>query len=143
MPNRMLRGYLISEVAEILHVSPRTVQRWFVENGLPYIRINHIVRVLEPDLRAFLRQHTENDYGQPDPLDAALLEDLAAVALSWNGGEGLLIVRDTSPEGQPRYTAHRVEDISCLALDASIPADVSIVEALQRWLDYQPLPGRR
>jgi len=143
MPNRLLRGYAVSHVAEMLDVSPRTVQRWLMEDDLPYVKIGHTVRILEPDLRAFLRQHTENDIGVPDPLDVALLEDLAAMALGWKEGEGLLILRHTTPEGQPRYSAHHLEDTSCLALDRSIPADVSILEALQRWLDYQPLPERQ
>jgi excisionase family DNA binding protein len=143
MPNRLLRGYSASQVAELLAVSPRTVQRWFIEEDLPYVKIGHTARILEADLRAFLRQHTQNDAGLSDPLDVALLEDLAAVALGWQEGEGLLILRHTTPEGQARFSVHRVEDASCLTLDRSIPADVSILEALQRWLDYQPLPERR
>ena len=49
----------ITEVAERLHVAPRTVRRWIVAGDLVVHRVGGVVRVSEGDLRAFLALHRE------------------------------------------------------------------------------------
>ena len=49
----------IAEVAERLHVAPRTVRRWIVAGDLVVHRVGAVVRVSEGDLRAFLALHRE------------------------------------------------------------------------------------
>jgi len=49
----------IAEVAESLNVSTRTVRRWIDAGDLVVHRVGAIVRIAEPDLRAFLALHRE------------------------------------------------------------------------------------
>jgi excisionase family DNA binding protein len=49
-----LKFFTISEVAERLRVSTRTVRRWIVAGDLVVLRIGSVLRVSERDFRAFL-----------------------------------------------------------------------------------------
>ncbi len=51
--------FTISDVAERLRVSARTVRRWIDGGHLPVHRVGGIVRIAESDLRAFLALHRE------------------------------------------------------------------------------------
>ena len=51
--------FTISDVAERLRVSARTVRRWIEGGHLPVHRVGGIVRIAESDLRAFLALHRE------------------------------------------------------------------------------------
>jgi excisionase family DNA binding protein len=57
--DNQIRFFTISEVAERLHVSARTVRRWIEAGDLVAHRIGGIVRIAESDLRAFLALHRE------------------------------------------------------------------------------------
>jgi excisionase family DNA binding protein len=54
-----IQFFTISEVAERLHVSARTVRRWIEAGDLVAHRIGGLVRIAEDDLRAFLALHRE------------------------------------------------------------------------------------
>ena len=56
-PHGHLDFFTIAEVAETLSVSTRTVRRWIDAGDLVVHRLNTIVRIAEPDLRAFLALH--------------------------------------------------------------------------------------
>ena len=49
-----IRFFTIAEVAERVHVAPRTVRRWIERTDLVVHRIGGVVRIAEHDLRAFL-----------------------------------------------------------------------------------------
>ena len=51
------RYFTISDVADSLTVSTRTVRRWIDTGVLVTHRFGGVVRVAEHDLRAFLAQH--------------------------------------------------------------------------------------
>jgi excisionase family DNA binding protein len=51
--------FTITEVAEDLNVSDRTVRRWIEDGKLVAHRIGGVVRIAETDLRAFLALHRE------------------------------------------------------------------------------------
>jgi excisionase family DNA binding protein len=57
--DNQIRFFAISEVAERLHVSARTVRRWIEAGDLVAHRIGGVVRIAEGDLRAFLALHRE------------------------------------------------------------------------------------
>jgi excisionase family DNA binding protein len=57
--DNQIRFFTISEVAERLHVSARTVRRWIEAGDLIAHRIGGIVRIAEGDLLAFLALHRE------------------------------------------------------------------------------------
>jgi excisionase family DNA binding protein len=48
-----LRFFTVSDVAEFLDVSTRTVRRWIKSGDLPAHRFGAAVRISETDLRAF------------------------------------------------------------------------------------------
>jgi len=52
--------FTISEVAEMLRVSTRTVRRWIDCGQLVAHRFGGAVRIADTDLRAFLAIHREN-----------------------------------------------------------------------------------
>jgi excisionase family DNA binding protein len=54
-----LRFYTKAEVADMLGVSLRSVQRWIDSRGLVAHRLGAAVRISEPDLRAFLALHRD------------------------------------------------------------------------------------
>lgn len=49
----------ISEVAEILNVSPATVRRHIKNNELPYVKLGRLVRIPKARLVAYLNQNFE------------------------------------------------------------------------------------
>ncbi len=49
--------FTIGEVAEMLRVSTRTVRRWIDRGQLVAHAFGGVVRIAEPDLRAFLAVH--------------------------------------------------------------------------------------
>jgi excisionase family DNA binding protein len=49
------RFFRISDVADCLEVSTRSVRRWIKSGALPVHRINGVVRISEADFAAFLR----------------------------------------------------------------------------------------
>ena len=51
--------FTIAEVAEGLHVAPRTVRRWIKAGDLVVHRVGGVVRIAEGDLRVFLALHRE------------------------------------------------------------------------------------
>lgn len=59
-PHGHIHFFTIGDVAESLSVSPRTVRRWIDAGDLAVHRVNAIVRIAEPDLRAFLALHRES-----------------------------------------------------------------------------------
>jgi excisionase family DNA binding protein len=58
-PHGHIHFFTIAEVAESLSVSTRTVRIWINAGDLVVHRVNTIVRIAEPDLRAFLALHRE------------------------------------------------------------------------------------
>ena len=58
-PHGHIHFFTIAEVAESLSVSTRTVRRWIDAGDLIAHRVSTIVRIAEPDLRAFLALHRE------------------------------------------------------------------------------------
>jgi excisionase family DNA binding protein len=54
-----LRFYTKAEVADMLGVSLRSVQRWIDSHGLVAHRLGAAVRISELDLRAFLPLHRD------------------------------------------------------------------------------------
>lgn len=54
-----LRFFTKAEVAGMLGVSPRSVQRWIDSRGLVAHRLGAAVRISEADLRAFLALHRD------------------------------------------------------------------------------------
>jgi excisionase family DNA binding protein len=54
-----IRFFTIAEVADRVHVAPRTVRRWIKAGDLVVHRIGGVVRIAEGDLRAFLALHRE------------------------------------------------------------------------------------
>jgi excisionase family DNA binding protein len=52
-----IQFFKISEVAEMLRVSTRTVRRWIDSEKLVAHTFGGVVRIAEPDLRAFLALH--------------------------------------------------------------------------------------
>lgn len=47
----------ISEVAEILNISPATVRRHIKNNEIPYVKIGRLVRIPKARLVAYLNQN--------------------------------------------------------------------------------------
>jgi excisionase family DNA binding protein len=54
-----IKFFTITEVAERLHVSARTVRRWIVAGDLVVHRVGSVVRISERDLQAFLALRRE------------------------------------------------------------------------------------
>jgi len=48
------RFYTVEEIADLLVVSPRSVQRWIADGDLPTHRFRRSVRISDADLRAFV-----------------------------------------------------------------------------------------
>jgi excisionase family DNA binding protein len=57
--DNQFRFFTIAEVAERLHVATRTVRRWIKAGDLVVHRAGSVVRIAEPDLRAFLAVRRE------------------------------------------------------------------------------------
>jgi excisionase family DNA binding protein len=53
------RFFTISDIAEFLDVSPRSVRRWIKSGELPVHRFGAAVRIAERDLLAFVAVHRE------------------------------------------------------------------------------------
>lgn len=58
-PRHQIQFFTIGEVAEMLHVSTRTVRRWIDSGKLVAHALGGVVRIGEPDLRAFLALHRQ------------------------------------------------------------------------------------
>jgi excisionase family DNA binding protein len=56
-PNAPLKFYTISQIAEFVEVSTRTVRRWIAEGLLVAHRINGLVRISDSDFQAFLASY--------------------------------------------------------------------------------------
>jgi excisionase family DNA binding protein len=54
------RFFTISDIADCLDVSCRTVRRWIANGLLVAHRINGLVRISEADYRAFLAAHRDH-----------------------------------------------------------------------------------
>jgi excisionase family DNA binding protein len=54
---QQIQFFTISEVAEMLRVATRTVRRWIDSGRLVAHAFGGVVRIAEPDLRAFLALH--------------------------------------------------------------------------------------
>ena len=52
--------HTVSEIADLLKMSERTVWRWVATGELAVHRLGRSVRVLDSDLRAFLATRREN-----------------------------------------------------------------------------------
>jgi excisionase family DNA binding protein len=52
-----IQFFTVTETAEMLRVSTRTVRRWIDRGELIAHRFGNAVRIAEPDLRAFLGVH--------------------------------------------------------------------------------------
>jgi excisionase family DNA binding protein len=57
--HHQIQFFTISEVAEMLRVSTRTVRRWIESEKLVAHVFGSAVRIAEPDLRAFLALHRQ------------------------------------------------------------------------------------
>ena len=57
--DNQIKFFTIVEVAEVLHVAPRTVRRWVKAGDLIVHRVGGVVRIAEGDLRVFLARHRE------------------------------------------------------------------------------------
>jgi excisionase family DNA binding protein len=51
--------HTVSEIADLLRVSERTVRRWVATGELATHRLGRSIRVLDADLRAFLASRRE------------------------------------------------------------------------------------
>jgi len=56
----LVRFFTVAEVAELLHVSARSVRRWVQNFELVTHRFGSAVRIAESDLKAFLAMHRED-----------------------------------------------------------------------------------
>lgn len=54
-----IQFFTIADTAEMLRVSTRTVRRWIDNRKLVAHAVGGVVRVAEPDLRAFLALHRQ------------------------------------------------------------------------------------
>ncbi len=52
--------YSVSETAKLLKVNPKTVRRWIEHGDLTVHRFGRQIRITEPDLVAFIRQHRDS-----------------------------------------------------------------------------------
>lgn len=59
-PPKSVRFYTVSEVADMLSVSPRSVCRWISEGELSVHKLGRSVRISHPDLMAFLATHRDD-----------------------------------------------------------------------------------
>jgi excisionase family DNA binding protein len=59
MPGKPIRFFSITEVADFLCVSTRTVRRWIEKGWLIAHGINGLVRISEADFHAFLASHRD------------------------------------------------------------------------------------
>jgi excisionase family DNA binding protein len=55
--HHQIQFFTISDIAEMLRVSTRTVRRWIDSRQLISHGFGGVVRIAEPDLRAFLALH--------------------------------------------------------------------------------------
>ncbi len=55
------RIYTIEEVAEVLHIKPRTVRQWITDGKIKAFKMGDrgLIRVHEEDLQAFIDQERE------------------------------------------------------------------------------------
>ncbi len=51
--------YSVTETAKLLKVNPKTVRRWIENGDLTVHRFGRQIRITEPDLVAFIRQHRD------------------------------------------------------------------------------------
>jgi excisionase family DNA binding protein len=58
-PKSFTKFYTIEQIADCVDASTRTVRRWIKEGLLVVHRINGLVRISEPDFRAFLAAHRD------------------------------------------------------------------------------------
>ena len=56
-----MRFFTIVEVAEIVEVATRTVQRWIRSGDLVAHRFGGVVRISEDDLQDFLNRHRDDE----------------------------------------------------------------------------------
>jgi excisionase family DNA binding protein len=49
-----MRFYTVAELAEMLHVVPKTIHRWIAAGDLVAHRLNRRIRVSEADLQTFI-----------------------------------------------------------------------------------------
>ena len=56
-PPKPMRFYTVSQVAQMLSVSPRTVRRWIEDKKLVAHKFGGAVRIAESDLQAFIGTH--------------------------------------------------------------------------------------
>lgn len=50
----------ISEAADLLRVSQRTVYRWVKEGEIPCFRLGNVTRIAQQDLSAFIKRHSDS-----------------------------------------------------------------------------------
>ncbi len=60
VPGRPTKFYTVTQVAEILGVSTRTVRRWIADRELAVHRFGSALRISEADMRVFLALHRED-----------------------------------------------------------------------------------
>ena len=52
--------YSVTETAKLLKVNPKTVRRWIENGDLTVHRFGRQIRITEPDLVTFIRQHRDS-----------------------------------------------------------------------------------
>lgn len=53
----MKKLYTVNEVAEMLHVSPKTIRHWTQTGKIPYFKVGCLVRFEADQVDSFLKQH--------------------------------------------------------------------------------------
>ena len=64
-----------AEAADVLGVSERTLRKWMRNEGLPYFRLDRIVRIPQAELTQWLAERINTDQGI-DNLVGEILDDL-------------------------------------------------------------------
>lgn len=59
VPDSEIRLYTITQVADLLSMSTRTVYRWIKAGKLPIVRLGRRVRIRHGDVVALIEQHQE------------------------------------------------------------------------------------
>lgn len=67
MTNRRSAYLTLSEAAELLRVSQRTLYRWMREGHLKCFRVGNITRIAASDMETFICNHTEIGVDNGDP----------------------------------------------------------------------------
>lgn len=59
-PNVSAQLLTVKEIAQVLTVSPATVNKWMKHSKLPYLKLGKAVRFLEKDVLAWVEKQRQN-----------------------------------------------------------------------------------